>query len=539
MGLKLTKLSNTEEWKKKGYSLPEFNIEEMVKKTKEDCHWIHFGAGNIFRAFLAAKMQELLEKKIEQTGIIVGECFDDEIIDKVYAPHNNRTLLVTLKGNGTVEKQVIASIAESYVCQQTNSHWNRFKEIFCNPELQMVSFTITEKGYSVKPSYVISDIDKGPENCSTVMCLITALAFERFKAGAFPFAFVSMDNCSENGKKLKQAIITIAEKWVELKYVPSDFVDYLNNPTLVSFPWTMIDKITPRPDETVKNLLEKDGFEDTDIFVSKRNSWTAPYVNSEECEYLVIEDSFPNGRPKLEETGIFFTDRDTVNKVEKMKVGTCLNPLHTAMSILGCLLGYTRISDEMKDEDIVRYIKEIGYTEGLPVVSDPKIFSPIQFLNDVVEKRLPNPFVPDTPQRIAMDTSHKISIRFGQTVNRYIERDDLNENDLEFIPFFFASWLRYLLGINDFGEKFEISPDPQLELLLPYFEDIKLGDTTDIEGKITPILKMDNIWGFNLFSSVLKNKVISNFKFMMKEKGNIRVLLKQKLNNRRNNDDKI
>ena len=69
--------------------------------------------------------------------------------------------------------------------------------------------------------------------------------------------------------------------------------------------------------------------------VTGKNTWIAPFVNSEECEYLVIEDSFPNGRPRLEESGIYMTDRDTVNKVEKMKVCTCLNPLHTAMSIMG------------------------------------------------------------------------------------------------------------------------------------------------------------------------------------------------------------
>ena len=43
-----------------------------------------------------------------------------------------------------------------------------------------------------------------------------------------------------------------------------------------------------------------------------------------------------------------------------MKVCTCLNPLHTAMSIYGCMLGYTLISAEMADEDLRSFIQKIG-----------------------------------------------------------------------------------------------------------------------------------------------------------------------------------
>ena len=52
-----------------------------------------------------------------------------------------------------------------------------------------------------------------------------------------------------------------------------------------------------------------------------------------------------------------FTSRETVEKVERMKVCTCLNPLHTALAVYGCLLGYTKISDEMKDADLVKLVE--------------------------------------------------------------------------------------------------------------------------------------------------------------------------------------
>lgn len=117
-----------------------------------------------------------------------------------------------------------------------------------------------------------------------------------------------------------------------------------------------------------------------------------------------------------------------------MKVCTCLNPLHTSLAIFGCLLGYTSIAEEMKDETLRTLVNKIGYDEGMPVVADPKIIEPKQFANEVITVRLPNPFIPDTPQRIACDTSQKLSIRFGETIKLYVERDDLDVGSLRYIP---------------------------------------------------------------------------------------------------------
>ena len=118
----------------------------------------------------------------------------------------------------------------------------------------------------------------------------------------------------------------------------------------------MIDKITPRPDASVEEILNKDGINGLDPVITSRNTYVAPFVNAEECEYLVIEDAFPNGRPELEKGGLMFTARETVDKVEKMKVCTCLNPLHTTLAVYGCLLGYVKNSEEMKDAQLKKLV---------------------------------------------------------------------------------------------------------------------------------------------------------------------------------------
>ena len=156
-----------------------------------------------------------------------------------------------------------------------------------------------------------------------------------------------MDNCSHNGTKLYNAINSFAKAWTKNKLVEEGFYNYINDKGLVSFPWSMIDKITPRPDDNVKESLIQDGIENVDPIITTKNTYAALFTNAEESEYLVIEDAFPNGRPKLDEVGVKFTDRATVDRVEKMKVCTCLNPLHTALAIYGCLLSHTKIYQEM------------------------------------------------------------------------------------------------------------------------------------------------------------------------------------------------
>ena len=219
------------------------------------------------------------------------------------------------------------------------------------------------------------------------------------------------------------------------------------------------------------------------------------------------------------------TDRDTVNKVEKMKVCTCLNPLHTAMSIMGCLLGYTKISDEMKDEDIVKYIKRLGYVEGMPVVVDPGIISPKSFIDDVVEKRLANPFMPDTPQRIATDTSQKLAIRFGENIKNYMASNTLSLSTLKCMPLVLASWMRYLLAVDDNGESFQPSPDPLLESSQKVVESIKLGDQGPFDEILKPLMENEAIFGFNLYTSPLKDKVLEAFASLVKGKGAVRETL--------------
>lgn len=513
----------------KDYRLPQYDPVSVAENTKQRPQWMHFGAGNIFRVFPAVLCQRLIDQGEMDTGIICCEGYDDELITRCFRPHDNLSIAVTLHTDGSMEKEIVGSMSESLTMQYDSA---RIREIFERPSLQLVSFTITEKGYAIRNMQneiipvVASDMENGPEGCRHLMSQLAALCIARYHACDTPLALVSMDNCSHNGEKLRASVLEIAKAWHERGRISADAYQYLSEK--ISFPWTMIDKITPRPDQNVEQELTADGFTDISPFVTTKNTYTAAFVNAEKPQYLVVEDSFPNGRPQLEKAGVYMTDRDTVNRTERMKVTTCLNPLHTAMSVYGCMLGYTLISEEMKDEDIVKLIKTLGYQEGLPVVTDPGILSPKAFLDEVIEQRFPNPFMPDAPQRIATDTSLKVGIRFGETVKSYVAKN-LDPGSLTALPLAIAGWLRYLLAVDDDLHPMEVSADPMKDELQQKLAGIIVGKPETCQGQLREILSNAAIFGSDLTTNGLADRIEGMFREELEGAGAVRRTLQKYL----------
>lgn len=523
-------LNDVSEWKEKGYTLPCFDREKMLRETKEHPRWIHFGAGNIFRAFLAKAQQQLLDKGFADYGIIAAEGRGRELADKVLIPHDCLTLLVEFGEGGKIKKSVIASIAEICAAGCENDDFDRMREIFRSDSLQLASFTITEKGYKLRDSTgeifpdAAKDFEKGAENPESFMGKIAALLYERFINGGCPISMVSMDNCADNGGVLFRAVLEFAENWEKRRLAKQGFAEYIKSGK-VAFPITMIDKITPRPDRAVEDELIRDGIEGAECILTSKGTYSAAFVNAEETGYLVIEDVFPSGRPPFEQCGFYMTDRETVRLTEKMKVSSCLNPLHTALAVFGCLLGFERICDEAADPILCTLVKKLGYEEGLPAVSAQSIIDPRKFLDEVINVRLPNPHLPDTPQRIATDTSMKVSVRFGENLKYYASEG--KAADIKYIPLVIAGWLRYLVSVDDKGNEFERSPDPFLsDERAEYLHGLNPGEDYS-EDIIRSILSDENIFGIDLCSAGFSEKITEYFKEMLSAPGAVERTLKK------------
>ena len=533
MKLTLEGIKNREAWEKAGITLPGYDVEKVSEKARKEPEWVHFGIGNIFRIFIGGIADGLLEEGVLDRGITCVETFDYDVVDKIYDPYDNLGLSVILHGDGVREYKVLGSLAEAVKAQSSDpEQWNRLKEIFRSTSLQMVSFTITEKGYALQKAdgtwlpYVKADIENGPERANGAMAVLVAMLFERYQAGKYPLALVSMDNCSRNGEKLRESVLTMAEEWQKKGFVDADFLAYVSDEQTVAFPWTMIDKITPRPSEQIAADLEKLGVENMQPVITGKKTYIAPFVNAEKPQYLVIEDSFPNGRPALEKGfGVYLADRNTVNLSERMKVTVCLNPVHSATGPLGVVLGYDLFAHMLNtNEDMMKMARMVAYDEGLPVVEDPGILSPQAFVDELFNDRFPNEYLGDTNLRLAVDVSQMVGIRVGETIKAHVAKYG-NASRLTAIPLGIAGWLRYMLAVDDEGRDYELAPDPMNEELQEQLGDIVVGKPETLKDQLKPVLSNECLFFTDLYKAGVGEKVEEMFREMIAGKGAVKATL--------------
>lgn len=533
MKLTVNGMKDRAAWEKAGIALPGYDVEQASERAKKEPIWVHFGIGNIFRIFIGGIADGLLEAGVMDRGITCVETFDYDVVDKIYEPYDNLGLSVILRGDGAREYRVLGSMAEAVKAQSSvPAQWNRLKEIFASPSLQMVSFTITEKGYALHKvdgtwfPFVEADIQNGPDKAVGAMAVLTAMLYERYRAGKYPIALVSMDNCSQNGAKLRESVLEMTEEWQKAGFVDKGFAAYVNDEREVAFPWTMIDKITPRPDDQIAKDLEKLGVEDMQPVITGKKTYIAPFVNAEKPQYLVIEDSFPNGRPALEKGfGVYMADRETVNLSERMKVTVCLNPVHTATGPLGVALGYELFAHMLNtDEDMMKMARMVAYDEGLPMAPNPGILSPQEFVDELFNDRFPNEYLGDTNLRLAVDVSQMVGIRFGETIKAYVTKYG-DASRLTAIPLGIAGWLRYMLAVDDEGKSYELAPDPMNEEIQEQLKDIVVGSPETFTNQLKPILSNERIFFVDIYQTGLGEKIETMFGEMLAGPGAIKATI--------------
>ena len=300
MDLSKDNLKNTEFWNSINVVLPKYDIDKVKEATTVAPTWLHVGGGNIFRAFIARINQRLLNQGLADTGIIVCGTMDYENFERVYKPFDNLSIICDLKSDGNTGYEIIGNITEAIAANyDIEENIARLNEIASSPSLQIVSFTITEKGYALRDADgklykdAAEDMENGPSHPLTCMGFIASLLYTRFNAGAYPLALVSMDNCSHNGDKLKSSVLEIVDAWVAKGFVDNSFRHYVDDPSRIAYPWSMIDKITPRPSDEILNKLTHLGIDNLKSVKTTTGVFAAPFVNAEVPEYLVVEDLFP------------------------------------------------------------------------------------------------------------------------------------------------------------------------------------------------------------------------------------------------------
>lgn len=535
MKLTLDGIQDSAAFSSSGIALPDFDVAQMQQSGRDNPRWLHIGPGNIFRVFLARMADDMLAagRHWPITAIVP---MNPSELDQQLAAHDLLTLGVTLNPDGSRDLRVIAGMSEALATRR-EAELERTRALFADPGVTLVTFTITEKGYAIHDSAgelqesVQSAIASDPHAFQDhTMALLASLLLRRFENAAAPITLMSCDNFSHNGDKLRDSILTIARGWGQAGTVGDDFLNWLEDRTQVAFPISVIDKITPRPNESVAAELGELGLTDMRIEMLGRTP-LAGFVNTEPTEYLIIEDAFAAERPPFEFFGAHIVPRQVCDDFENMKVTTCLNPLHTALAVSGCLLRFPTIDSEMRDPALAELVRRLGWVEGLPVVSTPGVVDPKDFLREVLEVRFSNPYLPDDPARIAMDTSQKFPIRFGQTLLRYRERG-LSMEEMTAIPLTVALWCRYLLGIADDGAPFEPSSDPLYAELHQNVAGISLAQSPTAEQVHTalqPILSNPELFGLDLYTTPLATKAEALFGRLVAGPGAVRTVLNKEM----------
>lgn len=261
MKLTLESLGHNLSWK--GYRLPSYDIAAAREATHEAPAWLHFGAGSLFRAFPAALSQRLLTAGLSKTGIICCEGYDEELIDRVYRANDNLSIIATLYADGHIAKEVVASVTESL---KMSEDMNRLAEIFCAPSLQMVTMTITEKGYVIRdaernfvPDFAW-DAAVGPKAAAaSFFGRLAALCLKRRRRRRARVRARFAGQLPEQRHRLRPRHDDMAEAWKDGGFISEDDYNWLTQE--ITYPLSMIDKITPHPDNRVTEQLEADGLE--------------------------------------------------------------------------------------------------------------------------------------------------------------------------------------------------------------------------------------------------------------------------------------
>jgi fructuronate reductase len=303
--------------------------------------------------------------------------------------------------------------------------------------VRIVTLTVTEKGYCHDPATcrldedhpdIRHDLANPSAPVSAPGFLVEALARRRAE-GVAPFTVVACDNLPSNGKTARNVVARMASlRDAGLgAWVAGD----------VAFPSTMVDRIVPATtDKDRARIAARLGAED---------AW--PIV-TEPFSQWVIEDVFPTGRPRFEDSGATLVQDVAPFELAKLRL---LNGSHSTLAYLGYLAGYETVSDVMVDESFARLVEELMEKESAPTLEAGKAGDLEAYMRELLT-RFRNPALHHRTWQIAMDGSQKLPQRLLGTVRARLARGA----PIERLALGVAGWMRYVAGVDEWGRPIDV-----------------------------------------------------------------------------------
>lgn len=401
---------------------------------------VHIGAGAFHRAHQAVYTDDVLATSGGDWRILGVSLRSADTAAALNGQAGRYHLVVRSGQEDAHEFRVIGSVAGVLVGADGIGP---ILDEMTNPRVRIVSLTITEKAYAfdrqkaeldMTDPQILADL-KTPEDPHSAIGLVTRALMLRKQRGHAPFSVMSCDNLPENGALLRSAVLGFAKR------MDAELADWIASE--VSFPSTMVDRITP--------ACTQDLIDETHTTTGLRD--LAP-VETEPFSQWVIEDTFSNGRPDWHAVGAFLVD--DVTPYENMKL-RMLNGAHSLLAYSGFLSGQTYVRDTMNDRSLRQLINR--HIRAAAATLDALDGIDFDAYGAELMQRFGNTNIAHETYQIAMDGSQKMPQRIFAPALVALERG----GDFQSFAFASAAWIRYLVGVNDRGETYELRDPRQAE----------------------------------------------------------------------------
>ncbi|ABV11762.1 TPA: mannitol dehydrogenase family protein [Citrobacter koseri] len=451
----------------KGVQTPRYDRQQLQTRI------VHFGFGAFHRAHQALLTDRVLNAQGGDWGICEISLFSG---DRLMSQLREQNHLYTVLEKGANGNQAIIVGAVKECLNAKLDSLAAIIEKFCEPQVAIVSLTITEKGYCIDPATgsldvsnprIIHDMQHPTEPHSAPGILVEAL-HRRRERGLSPFTVLSCDNIPDNGHVVKNAVLGMAEKRA------AELAAWIQQH--VSFPGTMVDRIVPAAtEESLDEITRELGVADPCAISCE------PFIQ------WVIEDNFVAGRPQWEVAGVQMVD--DVLPWEQMKL-RMLNGSHSFLAYLGYLAGFQHISDCMQDSAFREAAYRLMMNEQAPTLRITNV-DLSRYAASLIE-RFANPALKHRTWQIAMDGSQKLPQRMLEGIREHLARG----SDWPLLALGVAGWMRYVSGVDDAGATIDIR-DPLSEKIRLLVE-----SSSDAE-RVSALLSLQEVFGTDLVKNPL------------------------------------
>ena len=429
---------------------------------------VHFGFGAFHRAHQALLTDRVLNSEGGDWGICEISLFSgDKLMSQLRAQDHLFTVLE--KGADGNQPIIVGAVHECLNAKLDSLA--AIIEKFCEPQVAIVSLTITEKGYCIDPATgkldvqnerILHDLENPTEPHSAPGILVEAL-HRRRERGLTPFSVLSCDNIPDNGHVVKNAVLGMAQKR------SPELAEWIAEH--VSFPGTMVDRIVPAAtDASLAEIADVLGVDDPCAISCE------PFIQ------WVVEDNFVAGRPAWEVAGVQLVQ--DVLPWEQMKL-RMLNGSHSFLAWLGYLSGFAHISDCMQDEALRQAARQLMLTEQAPTLRITGV--DLDAYADSLIDRFTNPALQHRTWQIAMDGSQKLPQRMLEGIRVHLQRG----TPWPLLALGVAGWMRYVSGVDDAGQAIDVR-DPLSDKIRA------IVDSSTEQTRVQALLGLSEIFGEDL-----------------------------------------